>query len=89
MTKEQYQQRRDGLLVPIKGFVSTENEIMVKGKTEEKATVTVNERFVVVGSEGNFEYSLTLSEGENKILIVAIDKAGNKTEKELKVTYTP
>ena len=70
-------------------FFGEENKITVKGKTEEKATVTVNERVVIVDSEGNFEYSLTLSEGENQILIVATDKAGNKTEKEIGLTYNP
>jgi len=66
-----------------------ENKITIKGKTEEKTTVTVNDRFVIVDSGGNFEYPFTLDEGENTILVVATDKAGNKTEKEIKVTYSP
>jgi len=70
-------------------FGNEEDEIAVKGKTEEKVTVTINERIAIVDSEGNFEYPFSLAEGENQILVVATDKAGNKTEKEIKVTYEP
>ncbi len=36
-------------------------------------------------SGGNFEYSLNLSGGDNHIVIVAVDPAGNRTEKQIKV----
>lgn len=69
-------------------FSGMENQIKIVGKTEEDITVTVNDRFVIVGSEGNFEFVFTLSDGENLIRIVATDQAGNKTEKELTVSYS-
>jgi len=70
-------------------FSAEENKITIRGKTEEKATVTINDRIVIVDSEGNFEYPFLLSEGENLIQIIATDPAGNETQKEIKVTYTP
>ncbi len=69
--------------------VNEKKEISVKGKTEKEAIVMVNDRQVVVGLEGNFETSYFLVEGDNEIVVVAKDKAGNKTEKTLKVKYKP
>jgi hypothetical protein len=66
-----------------------DNKIFVKGKTEPEAYVTVNERIAILGADGSFEQPLSLSEGENTVMIVATDKAGNQTEKEIKVNYSP
>jgi len=44
---------------------------------------------IVLDKDSNFEYSLGLNQGENKIHITATDKAGNKTEKSLTITYSP
>ena len=63
--------------------------MIIKGKTEKEAVVTVNERQVIVGLEGNFEADYFLTEGDNEIIVVAKDKAGNKTEKTIKVKYQP
>jgi len=66
-----------------------EGKITLKGKTEEKASLTVNDHLVIVNFEGNFEYPLPLNEGENQIIVIATDKAGNQTKKEIKITYSP
>jgi bacillopeptidase F len=66
-----------------------ENQITIEGKTEEGAKLTINGRLVIVGPEGEFSYEHSLDEGENVFTIVAQDKAGNQTEKEVKVTYSP
>lgn len=66
-------------------FPSEEKTIEIKGETEEGVTITVNDRFVILGVEGEFSSSFTLSEGENKIKIVAVDKADNQTEEEITV----
>lgn len=70
-------------------YSDQKKEAIIKGKTEEGVRVTINDRMVIVDSQGNFEYPLLLSEGENPILIRATDKAGNQTEKEITLTYTP
>ncbi|MBU3957019.1 hypothetical protein KKI19_01945 [Patescibacteria group bacterium] len=66
-----------------------ESQITLEGKTEEGAKISVNGRLVIVGPEGDFNYQYSLEEGENIFIIVAQDKAGNQTQKELKVTYSP
>ncbi len=64
--------------------------VLIKGKVEEGATVTVNEYQAIVRDEGNFEYRLLLTEeGENIIKIAARDLAGNKTMVEKTVIYKP
>ena len=70
-------------------YYGDENQIKILGLTEEEAAVTVNGRLAVVNQDGSFELPFSLSEGENQIKIVAIDQAGNQTEKELKVNYSP
>jgi len=64
-------------------------KINIVGKTDPNTELTVNEHLVILDKEGNFKYTLGLSLGENQIQIVAIDKAGNKTEKSLTVNYSP
>jgi bacillopeptidase F len=59
----------------------------VTGKTESDNSVTINDRFVVIKSDGSFSYDLSLKEGEQTITIVAKDQAGNETKMERKVTY--
>lgn len=70
-------------------FYSLDKNVTVEGTTERDAQVTINDRLAVVGLEGSFSQKIKLSEGENTLLIIAVDKAGNKTEKSVKVTYAP
>jgi hypothetical protein len=51
------------------------------------AKVTINDINVQVSSDGTFSFIMTLSPGENKIVIKAFDKAGNLTTKTLTVYY--
>lgn len=67
---------------------SGENKtVVVSGKTSEDTTITVNDRLVVVKSDGSFSYNYPLTEGDNILRIVATDTAGNQTIIERKVTY--
>jgi bacillopeptidase F len=70
-------------------FSKEQNRANVAGKTESDSTITVNGFRAIVGFNGNFSYSLPLQNGENKITVIASDLAGNKTEKEIKVNYSP
>ena len=63
--------------------------ITIKGKTDSGNTVSVNGYKAIIKSDGNFTYDLTLTSGENKIKIVSTDKAGNNTEQEIKINYSP
>lgn len=53
------------------------------------AEVTVNDRLAIVDSKGNFSYYLTLSNGDNKITVIAKDQADNETKQELTLKYEP
>lgn len=68
-------------------FFADKNIVTVSGKTDPENQVTVNDRFVVVGSDGFFDYTAHLSQGDNTLKIVATDDAGNQTTAERKVTY--
>lgn len=69
-------------------FFDKNREIAVKGQTDEEAAITVNGKFVIVDSSGNFQTTLELKEGENEITVNAYDKARNQTQKKIKVKYT-
>jgi len=73
----------------LKVFGDEHKYLAVKGKTEAGAEVTINGYLAIVDSEGNFQYVLTLKTGENKIEILAKDKAGNITQQELSVQFFP
>lgn len=67
--------------------IVTEEKIEVRGLTEKDARLTINDHFVMVDLEGVFDYSLKLSEGENKIKVLATDQAGNRSVIERIVKY--
>jgi Glucodextranase, domain B len=66
-----------------------ERQLTIEGTTEENVQVSINGRHVFVDDEGTFSYTITLTEGENKFSAKAVDEAGNSTETEFSVTYTP
>lgn len=70
-------------------YSKDEKTAQVKGKTDPEVKVTVNDAWAIIDGAGNFSYNLPLHDGENVIKIVATDPAGNKTEVEKKVTYSP
>ncbi len=69
-------------------FSKDENPILVKGKTDPGDNVTVNGFWAIVENDGTFSYRLTLTNGDNQIKVITADAAGNKTEKDLHVTYS-
>lgn len=69
-------------------FKKDQNTAKITGKTDAGVSVTVNGFWAVVDDSNNYSYALSLQNGDNQIKIVATDQAGNKTEKDLKVTYS-
>jgi len=63
----------------------SKNKITIKGKTDPGSRITINDFWAIVDSQGNFSYQLNIKDGENKIVITAIDEASNKEQKELTV----
>jgi len=67
-------------------LITNEEKIEISGSLNEPGRVTINDHLVIVGPENTFRYPLALQEGDNKIIVVAQDKAGNQTEQELTIT---
>ena len=74
---------------PSDGETTKESSFNVRGKTDVGSRVTVNDFWAIVNSKGDFSYKLALREGENEVKVVATDEAGNKTEKSIKLNYSP
>lgn len=70
-------------------FSKDQNTVEVRGKTDSDVRVTVNDFWAVIDKNNNFSYTLPLRNGENVIKVIARDQAGNKTEKEIRVTFSP
>lgn len=70
-------------------FEKDQNTAQVLGKTDSEVRITVNRFWAVIDENNSFSYTLPLQNGENTIKIEAVDQAGNKAEKEIKVTYSP
>lgn len=63
--------------------------LLLSGRTEPGATVTINGRVISVGALGDFQTSLFLVEGDNLIQLTALDKAGNITQITRRVAMAP
>jgi hypothetical protein len=74
------------LLGPVNGATVDGPNIIVQGKTEVGATVSVNGRTIVPGQDGSFSESFTPPVGPVAITVVARDRAGNETTAKADVT---
>lgn len=63
------------------------DRIEIKGKLNEKAEITINDKIVIQRPDNTFSFLLGAKEGEVEIKIKAKDLAGNISEKNLKVQY--
>lgn len=63
---------------PKNGVVTTQ-EIVVLGKTDPKAIVTVNNEAVAIDTDGNFIKKLTVFPGKSEILVKAKNRLNNET----------
>jgi hypothetical protein len=68
--------------------LSGPNTVNVSGKADPDTNVTVNGFQAIISGE-NWSYRLTVKDGENEIKVVAEDLAGNRTEKTIKISYSP
>jgi len=75
---------------PVDGSVTNKASCVVSGTTNDSTsspvTLTVNGEVVEVGSNGSFSKTITLTEGENTITVIATDAAGKSTTVVRKVT---
>lgn len=74
------------LIVDLPDNITTDKEsLLVKGKTNKDAKVSINDEEVLVSSSGYFAKVVNLKQGENLIVIKAFDNAGNFKEVKRKV----
>jgi hypothetical protein len=71
---------------PTDGATVDGPNVVVQGKAEVGATVTVNGRTSVTGQDGSFSESFTPPAGPVEITVVARDRAGNETTTKTNVT---
>ncbi len=72
---------------PSADMKTSSQELSIKGTTDQGATLRVNGQPIVVDLSGEFSSTYRLKEGENTLIFVATDAAGNTEEQEIKVTY--
>ena len=72
---------------PDSGSTTSSSKIQVTGKTSPNAEVFANEAEGIADANGNFSLSVALDEGENSIIVTAVDANGKVAEKEILVTY--
>ncbi len=77
------EQPLDGQTIELRKNQTTD----VKGTTEPHAQVFINDRLVYANAAGAFSLKYQLNEGENKLTVRAVDKAGNESQTELTVTF--
>jgi hypothetical protein len=72
---------------PAKDMETTENVIDIKGRAENVAFISLNEKPIFVNQEGFFDEKLLLSPGSNIIEIKAIDRFKKEILKTIKIYY--
>lgn len=77
------------IISPADNTEVTSSTITIQGMTEPSVDVSVNEKDMISDAKGYFSTSYNLDEGDNYIIVVAVDKDGNEAERELNITYTP
>lgn len=63
--------------------------IEIRGRTDPDNKIKINDFRAIIDYEGNFSYNFKLSEGDNLITIEAENKAGIKTSRQIKITFSP
>jgi len=68
------------IIAPDEGQQILEEKVEVLGKADPDSLVTINGELVFLSPKGEFRYQLDLFPGENKIIIEAESKRGEKTK---------
>lgn len=77
------------VITPHPNEIVDQQEIVIRGETEQDATLYFQGREVGVHPSGGFEIPVTLEQGHNLFLFEAHDVANNVNSVELEVTYVP
>ncbi len=74
---------------PREGAILRQSEVTVKGTVETCASFTINGTTVNTETNGAFLHTVKLSEGDNEIVLVTSDKAGNESRMIRIVRFMP
>lgn len=66
---------------------NVDSRVTVKGNVNEDATINVNAHNAVVDNSGNFQALISLKDGDNKIMVIAKDVAGNEATASITVNF--
>lgn len=68
-----------------------DKKVTVSGKVnpKENMSLTINGQVIILKDDGSFSQSIDINEGDNNIVIKAIDQVGNSAQVTRKVTYNP
>lgn len=69
-------------------YGSGQRQLTIKGSISEEVELYINDRFVSLNDENKFSFTTTLSDGENKFDIKAVDPAGNEGTTSFKVNFS-
>ena len=72
---------------PSEDLIVNEEKILIKGKTQINAEISINGSGTWLDEEGVFNQELFLQEGVNVIKIIAVNKFGRKNEIIRKIIY--
>ncbi len=75
------------LVSPTDGYITEENNVTIKGKTQPETKIMVNNEPIGNDEHGNFEQNITLSPGINTLVVSAENKHGKTTEEICHVIY--
>lgn len=70
-------------------ITSGDKKVVVSGKTDPNNSVTVNGATVIVNSEGNFQTTININDGDNVITVISSTNFGTTNQTERRVKYTP
>ncbi|MFH1827497.1 MAG: hypothetical protein ABH812_03665 [bacterium] len=72
---------------PSDNLITPKSEIRIVGQTDPNVSLRIGGFPTSISSTGNFDQSVQLKDGENKIIITAEDEAGNSEELTLTIIY--
>lgn len=70
-------------------YGESQRSLSIEGKTCSTCSLTVNDRIAIVNDDGSFTLPYQLGDGANTLNFKSTDKAGNQTEKNVNVTFSP
>lgn len=76
------------IMSPMNGLVTSESSVVVSGKTDRGAVVTLNTEPVFVNADGSFQETLTLQPGPNTFRILATNRFEKTKETVIAVENT-